>query len=262
MRVFALSDPHLSSVHPKPMDIFGDNWRQHDKQIADNWRQVVSDDDVVLVPGDISWAMRMQDALPDLELLGSLPGRKILLRGNHDYWWSSISKVRAMLPDGMFALQNDALVLGDFVFYGARGWRVPGQRPARYDADPAKAKGGTGEGSGPPAKGGHHGAADDEKIYRRELERMKLSIQQMEKARKDLGDRARLICLTHFPAVLPRAQRTEASDLIEGSGAEASVYGHLHGPDCKRAFRGEHGGVRYIFAAADAIEFTPVLVAQ
>jgi predicted phosphohydrolase len=255
MRILALSDPHLSTVRPKPMDVFGQNWKDHPARIAENWRRVVRDDDLVLVPGDISWAMRLEEAAADLAVLGALPGRKILLRGNHDYWWSAIGKVRATLAPGMMALQNDALVVGGFIVMGARGWRAPGEKPAKYDLEPEGAP------PGAAATPGHYQRSDDEKIYWREVERLKLSLQAAEKLRKKAPG-ARLVAMTHFPAVLPRGVATAASDILEAAGVEACVYGHLHGPDVHRAFRGPHGGVRYVFAACDAIDFTPVLVAE
>jgi hypothetical protein len=263
VRIFALSDPHLSAMRPKPMDVFGDNWKDHPAKIAANWRRVVGDDDVVLVPGDISWAMRLEEAAEDLRLLRELPGRKVLLRGNHDYWWSAIGKVRAALGAGMAALQNDALQVGRYVLFGARGWRAPGERPARYDAEPEG--GGGGGGGGGTAEGGargHYQKSDDEKIFWREVERLKLSLAAAQKLLKRAGAGARLVAMTHFPAVLPRGVATAASEILEGAGTEACVYGHLHGPDIHRAFRGAHGGVRYVFAACDAIDFTPVLVAE
>ena|SRR5690606_18557091 len=127
MRLFAIADPHLSRVDPKPMDIFGPGWDGHPEAFFDGWRSVVGDDDVVLVPGDLSWAMRLDDALVDLRDIADLPGRKVILRGNHDYWWPSISKLRKVLPDGMVAIQNDAVVVDEVVIAGTRGWRCLGR---------------------------------------------------------------------------------------------------------------------------------------
>src|SRR5690606_24767146 len=98
MRLFAIADPHLSRAQPKPMDVFGGNWEGHPQAFFDGWRETVGENDIVLVPGDVSWAMRLEDALLDLEDIAALPGRKVLLRGNHDYWWPTISKLRRALP--------------------------------------------------------------------------------------------------------------------------------------------------------------------
>ncbi|MDO4572295.1 MAG: metallophosphoesterase, partial [Clostridia bacterium] len=106
MRVFAIGDLHLSMAEEKPMDIFGEVWRDHAHKLRALWRETVREEDWVLIPGDISWAMRLEDALPDLFFLGDLPGSKLLLRGNHDYWWSSRARVEAALPAGMYLMQN------------------------------------------------------------------------------------------------------------------------------------------------------------
>ena len=122
MTLFAIGDLHLPGGEEKPMDIFGDHWENHFEHIAADWRARVKDGDVVLIPGDISWAMQLERAVPDLQKIGALPGRKVLIKGNHDYWWNSVSKLRRVLPEGMSALQHDALDMGDFVVCGTRGW--------------------------------------------------------------------------------------------------------------------------------------------
>ena len=105
MQIYAIADLHLSLTSEKPMDVFGEAWRGHAEKLERNWRERVQADDLVLVPGDISWAMQLSAALPDLSFIGRLPGKKVLLKGNHDYWWSAIGRVRASLPAGMRALQ-------------------------------------------------------------------------------------------------------------------------------------------------------------
>lgn len=122
MRVFAIGDLHLPGGEDKPMNVFGDRWDEHFEKISADWKARVGEEDVVLIPGDISWAMQLEHAADDLQAIGSLPGIKILLRGNHDYWWSTITRVRELLPPKMYALQNDAIRIGDYVFCGSRGW--------------------------------------------------------------------------------------------------------------------------------------------
>ena len=122
MKIFAIADLHLPGGDVKPMDVFGAHWENHFERISEDWRARVTEEDVVLLPGDTSWAMQLRDALPDLERIAALPGRKILLRGNHDYWWSSLARLRAALPEGFYALQNDALLLSGTLFAGTRGW--------------------------------------------------------------------------------------------------------------------------------------------
>ena len=126
MTLFAIGDLHLPGGEEKPMDIFGDHWENHFAHIAADWRARVKDGDVVLIPGDISWAMQLERAVPDLQKIGALPGRKVLIKGNHDYWWHGIGRIRAALPENMFALQNDSVKFGDTVFCGSRAWCVPG----------------------------------------------------------------------------------------------------------------------------------------
>ena len=109
MKIFAISDLHLSFMVEKPMDIFGGNWENYTDKIKANWEKLVGDDDVVLIAGDISWAMKMEETKKDLEFIHSLPGKKVIIRGNHEYWWHSISKVRSILPESIFALQNDSI---------------------------------------------------------------------------------------------------------------------------------------------------------
>ena len=122
MRVFAISDLHLSGAVDKPMDIFGEEWENHAERIARNWDLEVGSSDLVLIPGDISWAMTLNEAKPDLSWIADRPGLKVMVRGNHDYWWSSISRVRAALEPGVYALQNDSIAFGHVVVCGTRGW--------------------------------------------------------------------------------------------------------------------------------------------
>ena len=116
MSLFAVADLHLPGGQEKPMQVFGAQWEDHFRHITESWQAQVTPADTVLISGDISWAMRMEEALPDLEAIGGLPGRKVLIRGNHDYWWGGISRLREMLPEGMFALQQDAMDLGEALF--------------------------------------------------------------------------------------------------------------------------------------------------
>ena len=173
MRLFAIGDLHMSGGDEKPMDIFGPQWDRHFLRIKANWETTVGDGDTVLIPGDISWAMQLKDAREDLEQIGSLPGRKILCKGNHDYWWNSITQVRSALPPSVTALQHDAADLGDVVVCGTRGWLIPtAEQPL---------------------------SEQDGKIYRREAERLRLALEQ---GRSMAGDRP-LIAMTHYPPLLP-----------------------------------------------------------
>ena len=194
MTIFAISDLHLPA-REKPMDIFGAHWENHFERIAQDLCARVGEDDIVLLPGDLTWAMRLEDALEDLARVGALPGRKLILRGNHDYWWSAIVQVRRALPEGMYAIQNDALTLSGLLFAGSRGWTLPSP-----ETD-----------------------ADDERIYNRERQRLELSLKA---ARRISGDMP-LCVMMHYP---PFSQACEGySDLLREYGVKHCVYGHLHG---------------------------------
>lgn len=198
MKIFAISDLHLSINNPKPMDIFGPVWDDYVEKIIKDWNEKVTEDDIVLLAGDLSWAMRLEDAKVDLELIGSLKGKKILLRGNHDYWWSTISKVRGILPKNMYAIQNDSLILDNFVFCGSRGWLV----------DDAKM------------------TSNDKKILDREVIRLEMSLKQANEKRQE-GQK--LICLMHYPPFDKNYNSTVFTSLIEKYNVDIVIYGHLHG---------------------------------
>lgn len=226
MRVFAIADPHLSSANSKPMDVFGSGWEGHPAALFDGWRATVGEDDLVLVPGDISWALTLDEAMPDLLDLAALPGHKVLLRGNHDYWWPSISKLRAALPPRMSAIQNDAVEHGGVVVAGTRGWLCPG----------------------------HFGFDErDDRIYRRELERLRLSLA----AAARLEGQMRVVML-HFPPTNPRLEPSGFSDMIAAAAPDVLVFGHVHSGS--EAVLGELGGVALHFVAADALGFVPRLL--
>jgi len=228
MRILAIGDPHLSRVATKPMTVFGEGWEGHPEAFFEGWRAVVHDDDLVLVPGDISWAMRFEEALPDLEDLAGLPGRKVLLRGNHDYWWPSIGKLRAALPSTMWALQNDAVRIDGVVVAGTRGWVCPGSREF---------------------------GEQDEKVYKRELERLDLSLAAASRIAEP-GD-VRIVML-HFPPTNPRLEASGFTERIEAFAPDALVFAHVHG--ASGTLTPNMPGIRTVFAAADALRFRPALV--
>ena len=223
MRIYAIADLHLSLASEKPMDVFGEAWRDHAERIERNWREMVRENDLVLIPGDISWAMQLTAALPDLSFIGRLPGKKILLRGNHDYWWSAIGRVRASLPAGMRALQNDSFVEGGVGICGSRGWLCPGSS---------------------------NFSADDEKIYQRELDRLTLSL-------RSLPETETKIAMLHYPPFSDRDRSSGFTELLEQAGVQIAVYGHLHGEANRYAFEGEKNGVVYHCVAADKLNFMP-----
>ena len=236
MKIFAIGDLHLPGGDKKPMDVFGPHWENHFERIADDWRAKVSPEYIVLIPGDISWAMQLDRALEDLERIAQLPGRILLLRGNHDYWWSSLTQLRCRLPEKMHAVQNDAFDAGDVVFCGTRGWILP-QNAATTDVEDAR----------------HSAISQDEKLYRREVMRLEMSLKA---ARRLAGDRP-VFAMMHYPPLLPEFARggTAFTRLMTQYGVSRCVYGHLHGPSVQRGYNGLYEGVQYDLVSCDALHF-------
>ena len=223
MQIYAIADLHLSLTSEKPMDVFGEAWRGHAEKLERNWRERVQKDDLVLIPGDISWAMQLSAALPDLSFIGDLPGKKILLKGNHDYWWSAIGRVRSNLPEGMRALQNDSIVEDGIGICGSRGWLCPGSNNFN---------------------------AEDQKIYLRELDRLSLSLASLPAVETK-------IAMLHFPPFLDKEKGSGFTERLEEAGVQIVVYGHLHGEANRYAFEGERNGITYHCVAADKLDFAP-----
>lgn len=226
MELYAIGDLHLPGGQQKPMDIFGEGWIDHPERIRKAWRERVGSADLVLVPGDISWAMTLEEAQEDLEYLGSLTGSIVMIRGNHDYWWSGIGRVRDALPGNVAALQNDHYPLPDgSAICGTRGWDLPDSGSDAHDF----------------------------KLFQREIGRLELSLKSAVEAGR--GPR---IAMLHYPPTTQDGRRTQVTDLLEEYGVSLCVYGHLHGPARKRAIQGKLRGVTYQLVACDAIGFAPV----
>ena len=220
MAVYAIADLHLPAQQ-KPMDVFGEHWKDHFQRISEDWISRVTPDDVVLLPGDLSWAMHLEEALEDLRAIGRLPGTKLLLRGNHDYWWSSIGRVRRHLAEGMFALQNDSMLIGGRLYAGSRGWMLPGPELSEEDL----------------------------RIYNRERLRLEMSLNH---ARR-LDGEAPITVMMHHPPLTDESPGF--SDILEAYGVEDCVYGHLHGASIYGAVRGLRGTVRYHQVSCDGLGF-------
>lgn len=224
MKIYAISDLHLSLCGDKPMDIFGEKWGGYLEKIEYDWNSKVSETDVVLISGDISWAMQLENALIDLEFLNKLKGSKIIIRGNHDYWWQSISRLREKLPSNVIALQNDAVKIGDYIFCGSRGWTVEGSPEF---------------------------TEQDVKLYNRETERFRLALKNAEKLRLN-GEK--LIALIHYPPFNIRRENSNFTALFEEFKVDKVVYGHLHGKDAKPYYRINKNGIEYILASCDLVD--------
>ncbi|MGC6488240.1 MAG: metallophosphoesterase [Planctomycetota bacterium] len=232
MRLFAISDLHLSLGVDKPMDIFGEQWVDHATRMQEAWDELVAPDDWVLVGGDTSWGLNLAQAQPDLDWLCERPGRKILIKGNHCTWWQSRAKVERALDDSVQLLQNNAVRMDDgTVVIGTRLWDPP-------DAPWADEKAAT--------------------VFARELERLKLSVQAGEKLGGCVAGGARTIALVHYPPRYSDGRETAAVQILRDAHVQVCVYGHLHGKDHKYGFQGEAGGIRYHLASVDAIDFRPI----
>ncbi len=223
MKVFAISDLHLSINSNKPMNIFGPVWENYLQEIENSWTSLVTENDLVLISGDISWAMKLNDAKADLNYLSKFSGKKVIIKGNHDYWWSSISGVRSLLPENLYALQNDALRFDNYVVCGSRGWTVPEIT---------------------------HKTEDDEKIYKRELIRMELSLKSALELKQD-GDT--LIVMMHYPPFNSKLEENDFTKLFEQFGVDIVVYGHLHSYDKKQRLITYINNIKYYLTSCDLV---------
>jgi len=234
MKIWAISDFHLPGPLGKKMDIFGENWDNHTDKIQQAWRERVSEEDFVLLPGDLSWAMRLNEAEKDLKILENLPGRnKILIRGNHDYWWSSLNKLNKISAPELLFLHNNAFSIPPFAIAGTRGWDLPSDE---CDAEQNP---------------------DRERICLREANRLKRSVEHALSF-----SQSRLIIMMHFPPLYKDSEKTIFTDIIDDIEPEAVIYGHLHSEGITTKFEGMRGKTRYILTSADAIDFKPVLIAE
>lgn len=230
MKIYAISDLHLSGAADKPMDVFGAGWENHFEKIKSDWDRKVADDDIVLICGDVSWGTTLDEGLYDLRSLVGLKGRKIFIRGNHDFWWNGISRLRGAAPDdSFFFLQNDCVKLGNFIICGSRGWACPGS--SDY-------------------------TDHDEKLYLREAERFKLCFNQVAKMR---GEGDRVIALIHYPPFSQKSPDTLFTKLFEENGVEKVVFGHIHG-EAYFPFRTVKNGIEYVLSSCDKVGFSLQLI--
>ena len=231
VKIFAISDLHLSLMVEKPMDVFGGEWENYTEKIKENWQKTVSPEDIVLIAGDISWAMKLEETKADLDFIDKLNGTKIIIKGNHEYWWKSISAVREILPNSIMAIQNDAIKIGDYIICGTRGWTVPEK--------------------------GKELEAEDLKIYKREVERLKLTLMSAKVLKADTD--AKIIAMMHFPPYNTDKEQSEFTKLFEEYGVETVVFGHLHGyVNCDLV--SNINGVTYYFTSCDHIKNDPILL--
>jgi len=223
MAIFVIADLHLSlGAADKPMDVF-EGWQGYLPKLERNWRTLIAPEDTVVLPGDISWAMSLEDTREDFAFLNALPGKKIILKGNHDYWWTTLNKMNRFLKvngfDTLQILHNTAIQAEGVFLCGTRGWMSDVQGP------------------------------EDEKILNREIGRLRMSLEAAGEGEK--------LAFLHYPPLYPGQMEGGLANLLKEFGVSRCFYGHLHGVSIRYAVQGEHDGVDYRLISADALKFCP-----
>lgn len=238
MALYVLSDTHLSLADNKPMDVFGRRWQNYTQRLKRNWNAVITPDDTVVIAGDISWAMSHRGAALDFRFIHELNGKKIIGKGNHDYWWTSKKKLDELMCelniDSIRFLYNNAYFDNGFIIAGSRGWYVDeNNKNAPEDAD-------------------------FEKIVAREVIRLKLSLDEADRLKADHPD-AEIVAFLHFPPVMGNFVCRPIIDALLERGIERCYFGHIHGAyDIPSHFNYE--SIEFYITSADYLEFTPLKV--
>lgn len=229
MALYAIGDLHLSLSSNKPMDVFGEGWKDYVRRIGEGFSQL-NDEDVTVLCGDLSWGMSLEESLEDFRFIDALPGRKILLKGNHDYWWNTVSKMERFLKEHELTtisfLYNNCLTYGDKAICGTRGWF--------YELD---------------NQGTHN-----EKMLLREAGRLETSL-------KLAGERE-ILCFLHYPPLYQGYECPEILRLLREYRVKACYYGHLHGASHRRRIEGKRGGTDFSLVAADYLRFVPKKICE
>lgn len=230
MAIYAISDLHLSFGSNKPMDVFGVNWENHTEKIKQDWLSKVKEDDLVLLPGDFSWAMYLEDTYEDFKFLNELPGKKILLKGNHDYWWNSLKKMREYLKQNNFNnidfLYNNSYEYNGYIIAGTRGWN-------------------------------YQETEENEKIIRRENIRLELSIQD---GIKKYGEDKKIIVCMHYPPIQKNSENLGFINIMKKYKVDKCIYGHLHGKSHKEAIQGNVEEIELKLVSCDYTNFSLIKI--
>lgn len=229
MSLFVIADLHLSFGCDKPMDVFS-GWKDYTQRLERNWRNIVTESDTVVIAGDISWAMKLEEAEKDFRFIHQLPGKKILMKGNHDYWWSTKHKIDTFLQNkgftSMQVLHNNAYIVDGVAICGTRGWLYNSQ------------------------------TEEDVKIVNREVGRLTASLNDAEK-----NGQAEPVVFLHYPPVYGSMACTEILNVLEQRNIRQCYFGHIHGNQAsKRAVRGRYHGIKMHLISCDYVEFMPILV--
>ncbi|HKV42292.1 MAG TPA: metallophosphoesterase [Blastocatellia bacterium] len=232
MRVFAIGDLHLEGGSGKTMDRFGENWKNHDQKIFSAWERIGREDDLLILAGDLTWATHLEEALPDLQRIGAMKGRKILIKGNHDYWWQTKAKLQRSLPHSVGVLQARSTIVNRVAVAGTRGWVCPG---SFYFKD------------------------EDLKIYEREVGRLERGLNALRGCESEYDC---LIVALHYPPTNESREESGFTELAMRYQATACVYGHLHGESTRSALTGLYQGTAYYLVSADYVDFRPIEIAR
>ena len=232
MSIYAIGDLHLSFKENKPMDIFGENWTKHEEKIKANWIKQIKENDLVILPGDFSWAMHLEDTGLDFKYLNELPGNKILLKGNHDYWWSTLNKMNSFLKENninnVSFINSNAIEYQNVVVVGTKGYNFSELE-------------------------------DDPKLRNREYIRLSLSIKY---AKENFNlDNKEIVCALHYPPITNNIAKTnqtnEFIEILEKNNIHKCVYAHLHGLSARKAFNGTYKGIEFKLTSSDFLNFMP-----
>ena len=239
MSIFLIGDLHLSFKNPKPMDIFGDNWTGHEEKIRNNWIENVKEDDLVILPGDFSWETYLEDTKLDFEYLNSLPGKKLILKGNHDYWWTTVTSMQKFLKENDFTnidfLYNNSYEFENKIICGTRGWSIVDE-------------------------------GMDKKLINRELIRLELSLKDgikrygnLQENLSEKTENKEIIVFMHYPPItkarIISQQEAEFVELMKKYNVKKCYYGHLHGSSIEDAVEGEIEGIEFKLVSADGLDF-------
>ena len=229
MSIYTIGDLHLSFNEDKPMSVFGENWEGYEEKVKENWISAVTENDLVILPGDFSWSMYLKDTYKDFEYLNSLPGKKLLLKGNHDYWWSTVNSMRNYIKENNFKdidfIYNNAYKYENKIIVGTRGWS--------FGED-----------------------AESQKMIQREVARLELSIKS---GIENYGTDKEIIVFMHYPPIIKQTiQKNEMNEFIKTLkkyNIKRCYYGHLHGNSIKEAIEGNIEGIEFKLVSADKLDF-------
>ncbi len=229
MAIFTIADLHLSLGENKPMDIFK-GWNDYEQRIANNWKKIISENDTVVIPGDISWAMSLEEAATDLVFLNDLPGKKYILKGNHDYWWNTAKKMEKFFADNglstLSIIHNNSVQVENKILCGTRGWIY-----------------------------------DDKKINQNDIKVLKREAGRLEASISSCGDTdLEKIVFMHYPPIFGNIRCEDIMDILHRYNIKRVYYGHIHGPAHSLAVNGEHEGIEFRLISCDYTDFTPIFV--